>query len=208
VVKTKKQLRFKGLDVIEIPGKMIPLSLLLERNERMAAPDLQYRVARLTVYLIEFVKNLFEMIFQRKHKMTELSPQSKEFSTTERLIELVRGLPENDQQALLSELEKKQSGEKRKHPRKAYFMAVDYATEDRAYKDFIRDIGMGGVFIRTRMPFSVGQEISLSFPLPDQRRHVKINGEIVRAGEQGIGVRFKMNSKDQETEIESLLRML
>lgn len=181
---------------------------VIRRDNHMAASDLQNEIARLTVRFIELVQNLSDMIFQRKPKMNDSSLQSKEWSITERLIQLVRNLTENDQQALLSELEKKQSGEKRKYPRKPYFMAVDYATEDRAYKDFIKDIGMGGVFIRTRIPFSVGQEVSLSFPLPDQKRHIKISGEIVRAGEQGIGVKFKMNQKDQETEIQSLLGML
>jgi len=87
-------------------------------------------------------------------------------------------------------------------------MVVDYATEGRAYKDYIQDISAGGVFIETRMPFSVGQEVSLSFPLPDHEKYIRITGEVVRTSPQGIGVKFKMVDQDQETMIRSLLEMI
>jgi len=76
------------------------------------------------------------------------------------------------------------------------------------YKDYIKDISAGGVFIETRMPFSVGQEVSLAFPLPNYQKYIKIIGEIVRISPHGIGVKFRMASQDQEAIIKSLLEWL
>ncbi|MCK4729173.1 MAG: hypothetical protein KAT27_09635, partial [Desulfobacterales bacterium] len=89
--------------------------------------------------------------------MTDSEQQSKESSTTARLIELFNNLSESQQKEVLSMLEDWQSTERRKHPRKGCFMAVDYADRDRAFKNFIKNISAGGVFIQTHMPFSVGQ---------------------------------------------------
>jgi len=58
------------------------------------------------------------------------------------------------------------------------------------------------------MPFSVGQEVSLSFPLPNYQKYIRIAGEVVRTSPQGIGVKFKMVNQDQETMIKSLLEMI
>ena len=87
-------------------------------------------------------------------------------------------------------------------------MVVDYSAEDRIHKDFIQNISVGGVFIETRMPFSVGQQVSLSFPLPNYQKYLKILGEVVRTSSQGIGVKFKTADEDQEAMIKSLLEMI
>ena len=76
------------------------------------------------------------------------------------------------------------------------------------YNDFTKDISFGGVFIETSTPFSVGQEISLTFPIPNQQKHIKITGEIVRISDQGIGVKFKIANEDQGTIIKNLFEMI
>ena len=97
---------------------------------------------------------------------------------------------------------------KREHERKPFPMVIDYSTDGRLYKDFIKDISAGGVFIETHMPFSVGHEVSLSFPLPRYQKYIKIAGEVVRIAAQGIGVKFKVANQDQEVTIESLLETI
>jgi len=87
-------------------------------------------------------------------------------------------------------------------------MAVDYSTQDHVYKDFIQDISTGGVFIQTHMPFTVGQEVSLTFPLPNYKKHIKVVGEVVRSTSQGVGVKFKMTDQDQAAIITSLLESI
>lgn len=140
--------------------------------------------------------------------MTTFETQLNESKITTRLIELIKKIPEEEQRALLKELEERLFEGKRKHDRKPFLMAVDYSTQDHVYKDFIQNISAGGVFIQTNMPFSVGQEVSLTFPLPNYKKHIKIIGEVVRATPQGVGVKFKMADQDQKAIIKSLLESI
>jgi uncharacterized protein (TIGR02266 family) len=140
--------------------------------------------------------------------MTTFEIQSNESSITARLIELIRNMPEDEQRALLKDLEEKPFEGRRKHVRKPFLMTVDYSTQDHIYKDFIQDISTGGVFIQTHMPFTVGQEVSLTFPLPNYQKHIKVIGEVVRSTQQGVGVKFKMADKDQAAMITSLLESI
>ena len=128
-----------------------------------------------------------------------------ESSVTARLFELIKNMSEDEQQTLLKELEERLFKGRRKHERKPFLMVVDYSVEDRFYKSYIQNIGTGGVFIETRMPFTAGKEVSLTFPLPDYQKYVKISGEVARVTPRGIGVRFKMVNQDQEAMIQSLL---
>ncbi|MBW2259532.1 MAG: PilZ domain-containing protein [Deltaproteobacteria bacterium] len=95
------------------------------------------------------------------------------------------------QSVLLKKLEEKTGIYKRKHPRKPYVSEVDFSDGDQAYKELIQDISPSGLFIETRAPLAVGQEITLLLSFPDQERPMKILGEVVRATDEGIGVRFK-----------------
>jgi hypothetical protein len=105
-------------------------------------------------------------------------------------LELSTGISEEKQGNLLGKFEEKPGEERRNHVRKPFFMAIDYATKDRTYKDFIQNISTGGVFIETRMPLYARQKLAMSFPLPNCQKHVKITGQIVRTSIQGIGVKF------------------
>ena len=131
-----------------------------------------------------------------------------ESSVTARLLEVIKKMSENEQLTLLKELEERLFKGRRKHERVPLFMVVDYSTGDRFYKDYIQDISAGGAFIETRMPFRAGQDVSLSFPLPDYQKYIVINGEVARVTPEGIGVKFKMVNQDQEGMIKSLLEWL
>jgi Tfp pilus assembly protein PilZ len=87
---------------------------------------------------------------------------------------------------------------KRKQTRKPLLAVVDYATQGQVYRDFIRNISAGGVFIETAVPTSIGQELSLTFVLATHRKPIKLTGEVVRISPQGIGVRFKAAKGHQE----------
>jgi len=140
--------------------------------------------------------------------MTTFEKQLNESMITARLIELIKKMPEDEQKTLLKELKEKPFEGRRKHKRKSFIMAVDYSTQDHIYKDFIQDISAGGVFIQTNMPFTVGQVVSLTFPLPNYQKHIKVIGEVVRTSQLGIGVKFKMTDQNQKTMIKSLLKSI
>jgi uncharacterized protein (TIGR02266 family) len=140
--------------------------------------------------------------------MTTFVNQSEQSSLIDRLVKLIKRLSEDEQKSLLWELEEKLGREKRDHERKPFFMVIDYSTEDRVYKDYIQNISAGGVFIETQMPFAEGQELSLSFPLPNYQKYIKISGEIIRTSQHGIGVRFKKPDQEQEEMIRSLIEII
>jgi uncharacterized protein (TIGR02266 family) len=84
-------------------------------------------------------------------------------------------------------------------------ISVDYSDSDRFFKDYIQDISSGGVFIKTREPFSIGEEIMLSLSLSNDKNAFRIPAEVVRTSEEGIGVKFKIQSQVQEDIITSFV---
>ena len=140
--------------------------------------------------------------------MTDIHNPPHESGVIDQIADLLKRLSEDERQDFLMELERRVSRNRRYHGRKPYFMVVDYATPDRTYGDFIKDISESGVFIRTRMPFAVEQQISLTFPLPNHKKHIKVNGKIVRTSEEGIGVEFIMPNTNQQEMIRTLLEMI
>jgi len=112
-------------------------------------------------------------------------------STAARLLNLILDVPVEQQLKLLKLLDNWKYEGARKHPRKQWVMPVDLATKDQTFKESIKDISNGGVFIETKIPFAAGDEITLNFQLPNRAKPLKVIGEIVRSDTMGIGVRFK-----------------
>ncbi|MBW2367511.1 MAG: PilZ domain-containing protein [Deltaproteobacteria bacterium] len=80
--------------------------------------------------------------------------------------------------------------EKRKTQRTPSSIHVRYDVGGHAYEDLLRDIGAGGVFIRTRSVFSVGQSLELTFPLPGYQHFITVTGTVARTTAAGIGIKF------------------
>lgn len=94
--------------------------------------------------------------------------------------------------------------EKRKDPRKPYFMPVDYADRNREYKEYILDISGGGIFIKTRHNLPTGTELTLTIPFPDHN-YLTIQGLVVRSGEKGIAVRFDREDLELVHQVQHLV---
>jgi len=131
-------------------------------------------------------------------KTVSVQPSGKS-RVTARLMELISNISEDQQRPLLSQLEAYESGNRREHPRTPCVVPVDYATQDQIFKGFIQDISAGGLFIKPRSSFSVGEEITLTFSPPNYQEPIKIKGEIVRSNRLGIGVKFKTVNKIFDT---------
>ena len=114
-------------------------------------------------------------------------------------LELIENMYQEDPEIGLKEMEEWLYEGKREHYRKPFFTVVDFTTRGHAFKDFIKNISAGGVFIETSIPFNLGQELSLTFALPNCQKHIKITGEVVRVTPRGIGVKFGMPKQQQET---------
>ena len=89
-----------------------------------------------------------------------------------------------------------QNSERRKDARKKVngirLLVADCRTMENDFQAPINNISSGGVFIDTRQPLFVGQEIAITFNFPDTRKTIMANGEIVRTSFEGAGIRFRM----------------
>ena len=99
---------------------------------------------------------------------------------------------------------KKPFGERRKLPRQACFKKIGFAYRDDTYMDYITDINSWGAFINTRKPVPIGENITVSIPLLEPEKTIKIIGEVIRASNDGIGIKFKIGIDDSA--ISSLVR--
>jgi Tfp pilus assembly protein PilZ len=144
-------------------------------------------------FIVAFKKQYGEL------DQTVSAPPPDKSSITARLMALISNIPEGQQRALLSQLEAYQNGNRREHQRTPCFIPVDYANQDQVFKGFIQDISAGGLFIKPRTSFSVGEEITITFSPPNHHGPVRIKGEIVRSDHLGIGVKFKKLARSFDT---------
>jgi Tfp pilus assembly protein PilZ len=119
----------------------------------------------------------------------------------ERITDLIAGLSDEKKQMLLETLIEWQQKDQRSDHRITCLIAVDYATQKRAYQDFMQDLSKGGVFIETREPLNIGEALSLTFSVPKSDSHFKIAGKIVRSDEKGVGVEFDTKLSQHEEEV-------
>ena len=140
--------------------------------------------------------------------MNASNQKSKELGVDTRLIELIVMMSDEEKQSLVEELEERLHIKKRKQVRKPYFSTVCYTARDGAHVDFIQNISAGGVFIGTSLPPSVGEEVTLAFPLPISQEHIMLDGEIVWTTKQGMGVKFNLINNEDEERIKGLVDMI
>lgn len=124
------------------------------------------------------------------------------------IFETINSMSDEEMRQLLKDLEARKNKEKRKYSRKDFLTIIDYNVGDRYYRDFIQDISESGVFIKTSQIFSVGQTIIMTFMSQDYQRPFKINGEIVRVLQDGIGVAFKIESQVQGLVLKSFVDII
>jgi Tfp pilus assembly protein PilZ len=124
------------------------------------------------------------------------------------LFRLVSDFNDEELALLVTALRRRQSRTNRAHQRTTCLIATDYISGNRAYQDYVRDISQGGVFIETAGRFAQGEPIVMTLwgvrnPIP-----VKINGTIVRAAPDGIGVQFGRLSIAQTNHLSEIITEL
>ena len=105
-----------------------------------------------------------------------------------KLFQLVLNLPEEKQSVLLKYAEDLLTVERRAYIRKSCSISVSQI----------------GVFIESKRPLFVGEEIVMSFSIAGHDKPLRIKGEIVQVNRNGIGVEFK----DMSPYIEDMLAKL
>lgn len=130
------------------------------------------------------------------------------------LFKLIGEMSEQQQSLLLEQLQ--ESSDKvvaleeteialRDHNRKSCMLNIFYTVEDQNFESFMLDISPAGAFIETNEVFSAGQQINLSFTLPNPPQQLEISGEILWKGMLGMGVKFNDLSDDQIAAINAFI---
>jgi Tfp pilus assembly protein PilZ len=130
------------------------------------------------------------------------------------LYKLIGEMSEDRQSLLLEQLQK--GSDKlinleeteialRNHNRKSCMLKITYTVETQNFESFMLDISPAGTFIETSEAFRAGQQIKLSFALPNQPQKLNFSGEILWKGMLGIGVKFNDLSSEQITAITSFM---
>ena len=116
----------------------------------------------------------------------------EEFS--DHVFKLVIDLPDEQQGALLKQLEKSahpaSPDDRRSHTRKTCLMPAEYSVQNRRFKGYILDISVHGAFIETSDYFFSGQEIIMTFSVAPYQKPLTVTGEIVWSSQNGMGIKF------------------
>ncbi|WP_319408238.1 PilZ domain-containing protein [uncultured Desulfosarcina sp.] len=77
-----------------------------------------------------------------------------------------------------------------KNSRRTSYIIAEYTVKEGTHRDVIKNIGAGGLFIRTSRKISDGQSIKLEFPLFRFDNTVQVSGKVVRVESDGFAVAF------------------
>jgi len=75
-------------------------------------------------------------------------------------------------------------------PRRAAYIIAEYTVREGTHRDVIKNIGAGGLFIRTARKVALGQFIVLEFPLFQFDTLVRVTGKVTRRDSDGFAVLF------------------
>ena len=95
-------------------------------------------------------------------------------------------------------------------------LLVDYRGSNGNYLfDFCKDLGAGGVFIKTDKPMELGSKLDLTFTLPDSKETLRTKGEVIWVqppiqGRQdltpGMGVQFAHFHQEQRAMLKDFIQ--
>ena len=105
------------------------------------------------------------------------------------------------------------SDERRKAPREALVVKVEYETVDQLFTDFSANINEGGIFIESDAPQPPGTRIELEFRLPGTAMPIAAHGMVVHVsdgdtGVRGMGVEFEPLDPGMRRRVDALVRSL
>ena len=101
-----------------------------------------------------------------------------------------------------------QASNRRRHARVPVRIRIQYRTADKFFQDYIQNLSVGGIFIETSNPLSVGTKLKVQFSIPDLEDPITADGIVVHklhvghtgnppAG--GMGIKFaEIDTKSRE----------
>jgi Tfp pilus assembly protein PilZ len=76
------------------------------------------------------------------------------------------------------------------HSRRTSYIIAEYTVKEGTHRDVIKNIGAGGLYIRTSRKIAEGQPIVLNFPLLRFDDTIQVSGKVVRSDPGGFAVAF------------------
>ncbi len=83
----------------------------------------------------------------------------------------------------------------RKYPRKPCSIPIKYITKNDISQGEIKNISLGGIFLKTTDNVVVGQRLNLAIPVRKKGKIVKRAGKIVWSDQTGVGIEFLSTPK-------------
>ena len=80
---------------------------------------------------------------------------------------------------------------RRQYPRYATVFSTKYTVKEGTFRDLIRDIGAGGLFINTRRKIALGRKINIQIPVFAFGKRLSVMGTVVRCETDGFAVKFR-----------------
>jgi hypothetical protein len=77
-----------------------------------------------------------------------------------------------------------------KYPRRTAYIIAEYTVNEGTFRDIIKSIGAGGLFVRTSRKIGLGQSIKLEFPLFQFDQIIRVSGIVIRREPDGFAVAF------------------
>ncbi|MCP3140615.1 TIGR02266 family protein [Pyxidicoccus xibeiensis] len=131
---------------------------------------------------------------QEQQKRQPLSPEQ------EQRLELLR-----DVLLELGALPAPGSGQPARPARADAVLELTFATQDDVVRAYSKNIGAGGLAIRTSRPLPVGSTLELRITLPDAPQPLQAFGQVAWSREDGMGVAFTQLPAEGERRLKAFL---
>lgn len=86
----------------------------------------------------------------------------------------------------------------RAYPRRRYHKSLRLSYKNKNYRGEFQNISRGGVFIKTDIQFTVGNQIRIAIPGSKIHKNLKLKGWIVRITRDGFGAKFDKESDGKD----------
>ena len=111
------------------------------------------------------------------------------------ILKIIKSMTDTEKGLLLKGLKKwykSNHPSNREYPRKDTSIYGFFETVNLSFRDHIKNLSAGGLFIETELPisFSASDELFMQFIHPESNDLFKTQGKIVRIDSKGIGVKF------------------
>ena len=165
--------------------------LYLERGELIAAETDDLRKEQAAYRIIGWDQTEIEI---------DYITQKKDREIRESLMNILM-----ESQKIKDETES-QGRDLRRFPRFNCMVAVDYDINDWSYQNFVRNISLGGAYIETQDPITIGEIIQMNFSSANLQNHLSVKGKVVRRDANGFGVQFEDLEVQQIEMVKSLMK--